>query len=71
MIPLTFKYSIRYKFTSQKSVNLSKNYYNILEIPKHSDKKTIKKSYLKLVKKYHPDVNPKGKAKFTDIQEAF
>lgn len=58
MIYFTIKNSIKFCFNSQKNVNLSKNYYTILEVSKNSDKKTIKKSYLKLVKKYHPDVNP-------------
>jgi curved DNA-binding protein CbpA len=71
MIPLTCKCFIVFKFASQRNVNLAKNYYSILEVTKNSDKKTIKKSYLKLVKIYHPDVNPKDKTKFTDIQEAF
>ena len=52
-------------------MNLAKNYYSILEVSTTSDTKTIKKSYLKLVKIYHPDVNPGGKSKFTEIQEAY
>lgn len=43
------------------SVNLSKNYYKILEVDLSSDQKLIKNSYLKLVKVLHPDVNPNGK----------
>lgn len=50
------------------SVNLSKNYYKILEVDHSCDQKVIKKSYLKLVKTLHPDVNPNGKEKFTEVQ---
>ena len=43
------------------SVNLSKNYYKVLEVDAGCDQKVIKNSYLKLVKTHHPDVNPNGK----------
>lgn len=46
---------------AKNSVNLSKNYYKILEVDTACDQKLIKKSYLKLVKTLHPDVNPNGK----------
>jgi len=46
---------------AKNSVNLSKNYYKILEVDTACDQKIIKKSYLKLVKALHPDVNPNGK----------
>jgi len=36
-------------------MNLNKNYYSILNIPKNSDKKEIKKGYFALSKKHHPD----------------
>lgn len=34
------------------------NYYAILKIPNFSDEYTIKNSYRKLLKLYHPDTNP-------------
>lgn len=50
-----------------------KDYYAILGVSKNATEKEIKKSYRKLARKYHPDVNP-GDAtteeKFKDINEA-
>jgi molecular chaperone DnaJ len=52
---------------------MSKDYYDLLEVNKNADEKTIKKSYRKLSKKYHPDVNQEEGAedKFKDIAEAY
>lgn len=49
----------------------SKNYYQILNIQPCSSKKIIRNAYLGLAKKYHPDVNPTTKDKFSLIQEAY
>ncbi|EGW41590.1 J domain-containing protein [Desulfosporosinus sp. OT] len=51
-----------------------KDYYAILGVSPDADEKTIKKTYQKLAKKYHPDVNPGDKtaeAKFKESMEAY
>ena len=54
---------------------MTKDYYQILEIDKNSNKEEIKKAYKKLALKYHPDrnINNKEEAeqKFKDICEAY
>lgn len=48
-------------------------YAGILGIPVSAQKAEIKAAYRKLVKKYHPDVNPdpKAKEKFQEIKKAY
>ncbi len=50
-----------------------KDYYKVLEVDKKASDEEIKKSYKKLAKKYHPDVNksPEAEKKFKDISEAY
>jgi curved DNA-binding protein len=50
------------------------DYYKTLEVSKTATKDEIKKSYKKLARKYHPDVNPNNKEaeeKFKAISEAY
>ena len=49
------------------------NFYKILEVDKNANKQDIRKSYRKLVLKYHPDKNNSKEAigKFKDIQIAY
>ncbi len=51
-----------------------RDYYEVLGIQKGASDDEIKKSYRKLAKKYHPDVNPGDKdaeVKFKEIGEAY
>lgn len=52
----------------------SKDYYKTLGVDKRASADEIKKSYRKLARKYHPDVNPGNKAAeahFKEINEAY
>lgn len=52
---------------------MSKDFYSILEVDKGSTPDEIKKSYRRLSKKFHPDVNKESNAsdKFKEISEAY
>jgi curved DNA-binding protein len=51
-----------------------RNYYEILGVPKTATADELKRSYRRLARKYHPDLNPNDKAaeeRFKDIGEAY
>lgn len=50
-----------------------KDYYEILGVPRASSSDDIKKTYRKLARKYHPDLNksPGAEARFKEIGEAY
>ncbi len=51
---------------------MAEDYYDILGVPRTAGKQEIKKAYLKLAKKYNPDLNkePDASEKFKKINEA-
>lgn len=53
---------------------MARDYYEVLGLDKGASEDDIKKSYRKLAKKYHPDMNPGDKEaeqKFKEINEAY
>lgn len=52
----------------------ARSYYQVLGVPRDATAEEIKKSFRKLARQYHPDVNPNNKAaeeRFKDINEAY
>src|SRR5579863_6900879 len=51
-----------------------KDYYEVLGVPRDAKVDDIRKTYRKLARKYHPDLNPGDKAseeRFKKVQEAY
>lgn len=55
--------------------NMAEDFYSALGVSKDASQDEIQKAYLKLARKYHPDMNPDdpegAKKKFQEIQAAF
>lgn len=52
-------------------IKSSKNYYEILGVTPDVELSQLKAVYRRLVRKYHPDINPDGELIFKDITEAY
>ena len=50
---------------------MSKDYYEILGVPKNANNDEIKRAYRKLAHQYHPDKNKGDDKKFKEINEAY
>jgi DnaJ-class molecular chaperone len=52
---------------------MPKDFYSILEIPVDTPKEEIRLAYLRLARKYHPDLNedPKSRDRFEKINQAY
>ncbi|NPV03093.1 MAG: DnaJ domain-containing protein [Brevinematales bacterium] len=48
-----------------------KTFYEILGVPRDSERGAIKQAYRKLVKLYHPDINKDGERAFEEITQAY
>jgi DnaJ-class molecular chaperone len=48
-----------------------KTFYEILGVPRDSERSAIKQAYRKLVKLYHPDINKDGERAFEEITQAY
>jgi curved DNA-binding protein len=56
------------------SANGYRDYFKVLGVERNADAETIKRSFRKLARQYHPDVNPGDKAaeaRFKEISEAY
>jgi curved DNA-binding protein len=56
------------------AANGYRDYFKVLEVERGADAETIKRSFRKLARQYHPDVNPGDKnaeARFKEISEAY
>ncbi len=49
----------------------NENFYEMLEVDQTATAEEIKRSYYRLSKKYHPDINPKTANIFREINEAY
>jgi len=59
---------------TESSQRMDKDLYEILGVKKEASESEVRKAFLKLAKKYHPDVNPGDKAaeqKFKEINLAY
>ena len=51
-----------------------RDYYDVLGVDKSASDEELKRDYMRLARKYHPDVNkddPQAEEKFKEINEAY
>ena len=52
------------------SANGYRDYFKVLGVERNADAETIKRSFRKLARQYHPDVNPGDKAAEARFKES-
>lgn len=68
----TISLSSKRHFNISTTLKMSKNYYDILGVPRNANQKQIKEAYYKLAMKHHPDKNQGNLTqKFREIKEAY
>src|SRR5215831_1647681 len=56
------------------AASTTRDYYQVLGVPRTASDKDIKSAYRRLARKYHPDLNPGDKsaeARFKELQSAY
>src|SRR4051812_7913790 len=60
--------------SSRSSISVPRDYYDVLGVSRDADEATIKKSFRRLARELHPDVNahdPEAEEKFKEAAEAY
>lgn len=60
--------------TSGEQMSATRDYYDVLGVPRDADEPTIKKAFRRLARELHPDVNnhdPQAEEKFKEAAEAY
>jgi curved DNA-binding protein CbpA len=54
-------------------MQIAKDFYSVLDIPPGTSKEEIRQAYLRLARRYHPDVNddPRSRERFEEINQAY
>jgi curved DNA-binding protein CbpA len=54
-------------------MQIAKDFYSVLDVPPGTSKEEIRQAYLRLARRYHPDVNddPRSRERFEEINQAY